>query len=49
VSLGEGEAGIGEMIEDVEDRNTVERLVRERKRGSLASNASSRGMIYLVV
>src|SRR5215210_5205228 len=30
------------MIEDVEDRDTVEGLVRERKRGGLASNAPGR-------
>jgi hypothetical protein len=36
VGLNEGEAGIGEMIEDVEDGDAVERPVRERKRGSLA-------------
>jgi hypothetical protein len=36
VGLGEGAAGIGEMIEDVEDRDTVERPVLERKGASLA-------------
>jgi hypothetical protein len=43
VGLGEGEAGIGEVIEDVEDRDTVEGPVRERKRGSIAQNAPGRG------
>jgi hypothetical protein len=43
VSLCESETGIGEVIEDVEDRDTVERLVRERQRRSLASNAPDRG------
>jgi hypothetical protein len=45
VGLGEGEAGIGEVIEDVEDRDTVEGLVRERKRGGLAPNSPSRGLV----
>jgi hypothetical protein len=39
VSFGEGETGIGEMIEDVEDRDTFEGLVRERKRSGFPSNA----------
>ena len=42
---GEGGARIGEMVEDVEDRDAVEGLVRERKRGSLASNAPGRGPV----
>jgi hypothetical protein len=43
VRLGEGGAGLGEVIENVEDGHTVERLVREGKRGGLASNATDRG------
>src|SRR5918992_6361630 len=45
VGLGEGEAGLGEMIEDVEDGDAVERSVRERKRCSLAPNAPDRGPV----
>ncbi len=33
------------MIEEVEDRNTVEGFVRERKRGSLAQDAPGRGPV----
>jgi hypothetical protein len=35
------------VIEDVEVRDTVERLVRKRKRSSLASNAPGRGPVEL--
>ena len=36
---------LGEVIENVEDRHTVEGLVGERKRGCLASNAPGRGPV----
>jgi hypothetical protein len=45
VGLGEGEAGIGEVVEDVEDRDAVEGLTQERKRGSLAQDAPGRGLV----
>lgn len=41
-AVGLGEAGIGEVIEDIEDGDTIERPIWERKRGSLTSNASGR-------
>ena len=45
VGLGEGGAGIREMIKDLEDSDTIERLVWERKCGSLAPNAPCRGPV----